>query len=194
MSSFHSRTLTKKEIQKRGRPTYLKYKIKENFQTLAKLKYPAPRAESKLIKFVNINENFLLSRIREKKIRDIHGDLYLKNIFIVKNRKYYLYDRVEFNDSLRYADVAEDVTHLSMDLEYQKRMDLQLHFVQTYISKSKDQDVERILHFFMCYKAFMRAKVSLFQASFETTNIRKSRLIKEADSHLDHGERYFQYL
>jgi hypothetical protein len=194
LNSFHSRTLTNKEIQKRGRPTYLKYKIKENFQTLAKLKYPAPHAESKLIKFVNSNENFLLSRIREKKIRDIHGDLYLKNIFIVKDRKYYLYDRVEFNDSLRYADVAEDVAHLSMDLEYHKHKDLQLHFVQTYISKSKDQDVERILHFLMCYKAFMRAKVSLFQASFEIANTRKSRLIKEADSHLDLGERYLQYL
>ena len=105
-----------------------------------------------------------------------------------------MYDRVEFNDSLRYADVAEDVAHLSMDLEYHKHKDLQLHFVQTYISKSKDQDVERILHFLMCYKAFMRAKVSLFQASFEIANTRKSRLIKEADSHLDLGERYLQYL
>jgi aminoglycoside phosphotransferase family enzyme len=194
LSSFHSRTLTNKEIQKYGRPKYLKYKIKENFQTLAKLKYPVPWAESKLIKFVNYNENFLLSRIRDKKIRDIHGDLYLKNIFIVKDRRYYLYDRVEFNDSLRYADVVEDVAHLSMDLEYHKRKDLQLHFLQTYISKSKDQGVEGILHFLMCYKAFMRAKVSLFQASSEIANTRKSRLIKESDSHLALGERYLQYL
>lgn len=194
LSGFHSRTSTNKEIQKYGQPRYLKYKIKENFQTLAKLKYSAPQAESRLIKFVNNNENFLLSRIRDNKIRDIHGDLYLKNIFIVKDNKYYLYDRIEFNDSLRYADVLEDVAHLSMDLEYHKHKDLRSYFVQTYLSKSKDQDVERILHFFMCYKAFIRAKVSLFQASLESVKLRKFRLIKEADSHVNLGEKYLQDL
>jgi aminoglycoside phosphotransferase family enzyme len=84
LNNFHSRTSTNKEIQKYGQPKYLKYKIKENFQTLAKLKHPRPRAEDKLIKFINNNENLFLTRIRDKKIRDIHGDLYLKNIFIVK--------------------------------------------------------------------------------------------------------------
>jgi aminoglycoside phosphotransferase family enzyme len=39
----------------------------------------------------------------------------------VQQNKFYLYDRLEFNDSLRYADVAEDVAHISMDLDYQKR-------------------------------------------------------------------------
>jgi aminoglycoside phosphotransferase family enzyme len=194
LSSFHSRTPTNKEIQKYGRPKYLIYKVKENFQTLAKLKYSAPQAESKLVKFVNNNESVLLTRIRDKKIRDIHGDLYLKNIFIIKNRKYYLYDRVEFNDSLRYADVAEDVAHLSMDLEYHKHQDLQLHFVKAYISRSGDLDVDKILKFLICYKAFMRAKVSLFQANLESLNSRKSILIREADSHVALGEKYLQYL
>jgi hypothetical protein len=40
----------------------------------------------------------------------------------------------------------------------------------------------------------MRAKVSLFQASFESLNTRKSILIKEADSHMALGEKYLQYL
>jgi aminoglycoside phosphotransferase family enzyme len=194
LSNFHSRTLSNKEIQKYGQPKYMRYKIKENFRTLAKLKYPASRAESKLINFVNSNEKFLLSRIRDKKIRDIHGDLYLKNIFIVNNRKYYLYDRVEFNDSLRYADVTEDVAHLSMDLEYNNHKDIQSHFVRTYMSRSKDQNIERILNFLICYKAFMRAKVSLFQEGFEGTKTRKYTLNKEADSHLALGQKYLEDL
>jgi aminoglycoside phosphotransferase family enzyme len=194
LSSFHSRTLTNREIQKYGQPQYMRYKIKENFRTLAKLKYPASRAESKLINFVNSNLKFLLSRIRDKKIRDIHGDLYLKNIFIVNDRKYYLYDRVEFNDSLRYADVTEDVAHLSMDLEYHNHKDFQSYFVRTYMLRSKDQNIERILNFLICYKAFMRAKVSLFQAGFEGTKTRKYRLNKEADSHLALGQKYLEDL
>jgi aminoglycoside phosphotransferase family enzyme len=77
------------------------------------------------------------SRIREHKIREIDGDLYLKNIFIVPKKKFYLYDRIEFNDSLRYTDVAEDMAHLSMDLDYHKRNDLRKYFISQYINKSE---------------------------------------------------------
>jgi aminoglycoside phosphotransferase family enzyme len=194
LNNFHSRTSTNKEIQKYGQPKYLEYKIKENFQTLAKLKHPIPQAEDKLIKFINNNENLFLTRIRDKKIRDIHGDLYLKNIFIVKDRKYYLYDRVEFNDSLRYADVAEDVAHLSMDLEFHKHKDLKLYFVQTYVLRSRDHALRKILNFLICYKAFMRAKVSLFHASLESAKTRQYRLKKETDLLLAFGQKYLKDL
>jgi aminoglycoside phosphotransferase family enzyme len=194
LNNFHSRTLTNKEIQKYGQPKYLIYKIKENFHMLTKFKHPTPHAEDKLIKFINNNENIFLARIRDKKIRDIHGDLYLKNIFIFKDRKYYLYDRVEFNDSLRYADVAEDVAHLSMDLEYHKHKDFKLYFVRTYVSRSGDYDLVKILNFLICYKAFMRGKVSLFQSTFESTNNRRYRLKKEADLLLAFGQKYLKDL
>jgi aminoglycoside phosphotransferase family enzyme len=194
LNNFHSRTSTSKEIQKYGQPKYLRFKIKENFQTLAKLTRQTSQAEDKLIKFVNGNDNIFLTRARDKKIRDIHGDLYLNNIFIVKDRKYYLYDRIEFNDSLRYADIAEDVAHLSMDLEYHKRKDLKLYFVRTYISKSRDHNLLKILDFLICYKAFMRAKVSLFQATFEKTRTRQHRLKKEADLLLAFGQKYLTNL
>lgn len=194
LSNFHSTTITNEKIQKYGKPNYLKYKIKENFQTLATLNYQIPHAETKLVKFINDNENFFLTRIRNKKIRDIHGDLYLKNIFIVKDRKYYLYDRIEFNDSLRYADVVEDVAHLSMDLERHRHKNLQSYFIRIYISMTNDQDLERILNFLICYKAFMRAKVSLFQAAFEFKRLRKNKLIREANLHLALGQRYLEDL
>jgi aminoglycoside phosphotransferase family enzyme len=115
-------------------------------------------------KFVKNNEKFFIDRTKSKKIRDIHGDLFLKNILIVKNRKYYLYDRIEFSDSLRYADVAEDIAHLSMDLIYHKRENLQTRFTKDYVSRSKDYSLENILDFMICYKAFVGAKVSFFQA------------------------------
>jgi aminoglycoside phosphotransferase family enzyme len=105
-------------------------------------------------KFVKNNEKFFIDRTKSKKIRDIHGDLFLKNILIVKNRKYYLYDRIEFSDSLRYADVAEDIAHLSMNLISYKREDLQTRFTKDYVSRSKDYSLENILDFMICYKAF----------------------------------------
>ena len=65
----------------------------------------------------------------------------MKNILVLYP-KFYLYDRIEFNDSLRYADIAEDVAHLSMDLDYYQRSDLQKYFISQYIKKSKDQSLE----------------------------------------------------
>ena len=192
LNRFHSTALSSRAIQRYGHPNFMKFKIKENFYMLARLGCQTSRAGHRLIKFVENNEQFFLDRIDKMKIRDIHGDLYLKNIFIVEDKKYYLYDRIEFNDSLRYADVAEDVAHLCMDLDYHRRKDLQTFFVKDYISRSGDYSLEKILGFLICYKAFVRAKVLSFQARFETAKPRKSQLFKEANAHILLAEQYIK--
>jgi aminoglycoside phosphotransferase family enzyme len=93
------------------------------------------RVYKKLISFLGNNKSLFYQRIRQDKVREIHGDLYLGNIFIVNSKKFYLYDKIEFNDALRYADVTEDIAHLSMDLDYNKREDLRKHFVSQYRKK-----------------------------------------------------------
>ena len=85
----------------------MRMKIVENFRTLTRLTTINPKFERTLISFVKNNSRLFYKRIKEGKIREIHGDLYLKNIFVIRD-KFYLYDRIEFNDSLRYADVAEE--------------------------------------------------------------------------------------
>lgn len=75
-----------------------------------------------------------------------------------------MYDRIEFSDSFGYADVAEDIAYLSMDLIYHKREDLQTRFTKDYVSRSNDYSLENILDFKICYQAFVREKVSFFQA------------------------------
>jgi aminoglycoside phosphotransferase family enzyme len=180
---FHNSTPTNNRIMLFGRPKSLKMKIAENFNTLSKLANIPPKFEQKLISFIANNSTLLYHRINQSKIRDIHGDLYLKNIFFV-HHKFYLYDRIEFNDSLRYADVAEDVAHISMDLEYHKKFNLRKHFLFQYIKKSRDSTLEELIYFWMCYKACVRAKVSFFSAKGETDNLRQATSIKEAEEHL----------
>ena len=190
LAKFHSTTTISRKIKNYGQPKFIKNKITENFRTLSKLEKINPKFESTLINFINDNKDLFYSRIREGEIRDIHGDLYLKNIFIIKNR-FYMYDRLEFNDSLRYADIAEDVAHLSMDLDHHKRTDFRKHFVSKYIEKSNERNLENILYFWMCYKACVRAKVSFFYAKNEVASkkildhIRESReLLTLADSYI----------
>jgi aminoglycoside phosphotransferase family enzyme len=189
---FHRCTPTNAKIKNFGYPESMEKKIHENFDTLAKLKTVDPKFENTLILFVKKNKNLFYQRIREDKIREIHGDLYLKNIFILENKKFYLYDRIEFNDDLRYADIAEDVAHLSMDLDYHKRSDLRKQLISQYIEKSSDINLEKLVYFMMCYKACIRSKVSLFHAKNETiakkriAHIRESKdLLKLAESYLE---------
>jgi aminoglycoside phosphotransferase family enzyme len=58
----------------------------------------------------------------------------------------------------------------------------------------RDYGLETILNFLISYKGFMRAKVSLFQASFESTKTRQHRLEKEADLLLALGQKYLKDL
>jgi aminoglycoside phosphotransferase family enzyme len=83
---FHSFTKTTKRIALYGRPISLKMKIAENFNTLMKLATIHPKFEQKMISFIQSNNNLLYDRVKQHRIRDIHGDLYLKNIFFTGNR------------------------------------------------------------------------------------------------------------
>jgi aminoglycoside phosphotransferase family enzyme len=198
---FHNSATTNSKIKSFGKPEFIKRKVDENFATLSKLtNINNHKLERSLKSFIENKRNLLLQRVRDGKIRDIHGDLYLKNIFIVPGtKKFYLYDRIEFNDSLRYADVAEDVAHLAMDLDFHGRSDLRKYFISAYLLQSKDTHLEDIVYFLMCYKAYMRVKVSLFRAEgLDKTNsndrVKIEQAEEEARNHLELAESYLELL
>jgi aminoglycoside phosphotransferase family enzyme len=190
ISDFHRSRQTNTRIMNFGQPKSIRRKINENFETLGKLTSINPKFKEQLISFVINNNKLFYSRIREHKIREIHGDLYLKNIFIVQKKKFYLYDRIEFNDSLRFADVAEDIAHLSMDLDYHKRNDLRKYFISQYINKSEDVNLENLIYFLMCYKACVRAKVSYFRAKNEPIIKNRVPYLEESKNLLRLAESY----
>jgi aminoglycoside phosphotransferase family enzyme len=187
---FHNSSTTNNKISKYALPKIMRKKLKENFETLTQLGITDITVENnKLDTFLEKNNDLFLQRIKEAKIRDIHGDLYLKNIFIIYN-KFYLYDRIEFNDTLRYADVTEDVAHLAMDLDFHQRSDLSKYFIKEYIQKSQDDSMSKLVYFMMCYKACVRAKVSFFRAQEMDTKKKKIIYEQEAKKHLKLAKRY----
>ncbi len=199
---FHSSTRTNAIIRNFGLPSFMKKKIDENFQTFGMLNNEMAvykldkiyKIYKRLTSFLANNKSKFYQRIREGKIREIHGDLYLANIFVVNDKRFYLYDRIEFNDSLRYADVTEDVAHLSMDLDYNRKTDLREYFVSQYIKRSDDIDLRNLLYFLMCYKACVRAKVSLFRAKNETDNETRKSWIEESKNFLQLVTPYIESL
>ena len=198
---FHRLTPTNRKIKNFGRSEFMKRKVEENFATLSKFASINQKFEKSLGLFIHNKRSLFLQRIRDDKVRDIHGDLYLKNIFIMPDNRFYLYDRIEFNDSLRYADVAEDVAHLAMDLDFYRRTDLRKLLISEYILQGKDTSLEDIVYFLMCYKACLRVKVSLFRAKGleKTTNSDEDRkeidlAEEEAKRHLQLAESYSELL
>jgi aminoglycoside phosphotransferase family enzyme len=198
---FHRLTPTNRKIKDFGRSEFMKRKVEENFATLSKFASINQKFEKSLGLFIHNKRSLFLQRIRDDKVRDIHGDLYLKNIFIMPDNRFYLYDRIEFNDSLRYADVAEDVAHLAMDLDFYRRTDLRKLLISEYILQGKDTSLEDIVYFLMCYKACLRVKVSLFRAKGleKTTNSDEDRkeidlAEEEAKRHLQLAESYSELL
>ena len=200
---FHHSTPTNGKIRSFGRPEFMKRKVDENFATLSRLASVDPKFEKRLNSFIKDKRNLFLQRIKDERIRDVHGDLYLKNVFIMpaknnnNNNKFYLYDRVEFNDSLRYADVAEDVAHLAMDLDLHGSRELRKRLISTYMLQANDTSLKDIVYFLMCYRACVRVKVSLFRAKgLDKTACDDRKIIEhaeeEARSHLELAELYLK--
>ena len=179
---FHKFTDTNNRIKKNGTPESMNEKIRENFATLSKYTNKHGDLEEKLNSFILHNRKLFSNRMNGQKIRNIHGDFYSRNIFF-KDGKFYVFDRIEFNDVLRYADVAEDVAHLAMDLDFHNRPDLRQYFLSTYVNLSNDTSLYDIIYFMMCYKTCVRAKVSLFQAEGTNKANDKVNCIKDAKLH-----------
>jgi aminoglycoside phosphotransferase family enzyme len=164
LAKFHSNTKSNARITSFGSPQFMISKIKENFFTLSKLTKSGEIYAQRLMHFMKNNESLFFLRMKQGRIREIHGDLYLRNIFLSK-KKFYLYDRIEFNTPLRYADVVEDLAHLSMDLDFHQREDLRKLAISDYVKQTGDSILIDLIYFMMCYKSCVRAKVSLFRAS-----------------------------
>ncbi len=97
-------------------------------------------------------------RIAASRIVDGHADLLADDIFCLPGGPALL-DCLEFDDRLRYLDVIDDAAFLAMDLEFLGRPDLADVFIRCYRESSGDDAPEGLLHFYIAYRAGVRAKV-----------------------------------
>mgnify|MGYP002083979714 CR=1 FL=1 len=97
------------------------------------------------------------ARIAAGRIVDGHGDLLADDIFCLPDGVAIL-DCLEFDDTLRYVDVADDVAFLAMDLEFLDRPDLAEVFIDRYRGRSGDSAPASLHSFYVAYRASVRAK------------------------------------
>lgn len=103
-------------------------------------------------------------RIHNHRAVDGHGDLLADDIFY-SGHSVNILDCLEFDPELRYVDGLLDVASLATDLERYGRPDLARRLLAAYRDASGDDWPESLAHFYMAYRALVRAKVACIRAA-----------------------------
>lgn len=196
---FHSGTEANRKISKFGSVKIIETNWGENFQqtqefigrTISRIDFGSIR--SKVNDFIKKNTLLFERRIADGRIRDCHGDIHSGNIFVTD--EIYIFDAIEFNQRFRYSDVASDIAFLAMDLDFKGQTDLSRFFAEKYMEYSGDLDLEKVLPFYKCYRAYVRGKVISFK--LKDPNMKHTEMsftLKEAKAYFKLASTYSEKL
>ncbi len=177
LSNFHSTAGYSSEISKFGRPEAFKVNTDENFaqtrkyigKTIDKSDFSA--LESWTENFYKSNGDLFLNRIKQKKIRDCHGDLHMEHVCLAEGIP--IIDCIEFNDRFRYTDIVSDIAFLLMDLEYHGGYEFSKKLWRFYNESGLESKVDPLITFYKVYRAYVRGKVNSFQLDDENIDEEK---------------------
>ncbi|HJV51247.1 MAG TPA: AAA family ATPase [Noviherbaspirillum sp.] len=119
-------------------------------------------------------------------VREGHGDLHGGNIVTLEG-KAQAFDCIEFNESLRWIDVINDIAFIYMDLRFRGRGDLAARCLNRYLETTGDYEGIRLLRYYQVQRALVRSKIALLHAA--QAGIPR----EEADTHEGEGMRYLDY-
>jgi len=151
-----------------GQINHIKVNTDENFeQTSSFIGHLIPSFLHDVIKeftnrYFERNEDLFDKRIANNRIVDGHGDLHLEHIHITDDNVC-IYDCIEFNERLRYQDLANDLAFLAMDLDFHGRPQLEHRLISNMARHLEDDELFRLMDFYKCYRAFVRGKVTGIQ-------------------------------
>ncbi len=149
-----------------GTPVALRDAIAENFRQIRPyLRDSADilelnRLEEQAWSACRTHEKLLWQRHAQGRVRECHGDLHLGNIALIEGRAT-PFDALEFNPSLRWIDVLNEMAFLVMDCTSRGQQPAAFAALNAYLEVSGDYAGLALLDFFCSYRAVVRAKVSL---------------------------------
>ena len=124
-------------------------------------------------------------RIRNRFIRECHGDLHLGNI-VSWNKELVPFDGIEFNERFRCIDTLSDAAFTAMDFAACDRLDLSRSFINAYLDASGDHSSLSVLRWYLVYRALVRAKVAVMRIA----QAHDKQAKKQLSDYLDLAYRY----
>lgn len=106
----------------------------------------------------------LQQRLQEGRVRECHGDLHLGNIAQVDGVPT-PFDGIEFDETLRWLDVADEIAFLAMDLQAHGLPGLAQRFLDRYLQLSGDYGAVPALDSHRVHRALVRALVLRLRAA-----------------------------
>jgi uncharacterized protein len=191
MALFQARAAVADARQPWGHPSAAMRWPRDNIQTLrAALTDPTDAARVRELsewteqRFSAIEP--LLARRRQKdRVREGHGDLHLANLVLIDGEAL-PFDAIEFNDELRWIDVANDMAFAWMDLLNHGRPGLANVLLSAWLDDGGDVSAPTVWNFFASYRAGVRAKV----AAIRLGQLGGAGASPEADTSLAEARRY----
>ncbi|MDO6429498.1 hypothetical protein Q4E93_02785 [Flavitalea sp. BT771] len=145
--------------------------------------------------FMNRHRDRVAARFRAGLVRDCHGDLHTRNIFMLPAPQ--PFDCIEFNDDLRQIDVLNEVAFLCMDLDALGREDLSASFLKGYNALfpaiTTDEDYQLFIYF-KSYRANVRAKINSLRAGSAVNEDEKTAALAASDKYLGLMDAYLNQL
>ena len=164
LATFHNRSHHTRAVDAQGKAGAIGARWKENLAELRR--FPADASPPEVLgkidslagRFIRGRKALFGQRIIDQRIVDGHGDLLADDIFCMPEGPLLL-DCLDFDADLRYVDRIDDAAFLAMDLEFLGREDLANYFLDTYSHFAKDDSPTSLKHFYIAYRALVRAKV-----------------------------------
>ncbi len=131
-------------------------------------------AEDFTAAFLRRGEAELERRAAAGLVRDGHGDLRAEHVLVIDPIQ--VYDCIEFDPGLREIDVAADLAFLLMDVERLGAGERAAELLDAYRRAGGDPGEPHLLAFLCSYRAWVRAKVALFDPDPEAGALEAAEL------------------
>lgn len=145
--------------------------------------------------FLTSNLESFKKRVEDKFIRDVHGDLHSKNIFMYEEP--IIFDCIEFEESFRQIDVLYEVAFICMDLENFGKKDFSDAFLKAYLDEFDcmfTKEDKQIFQYYKCLRANIRAKVNLLDAKSELDADKRNKKLESGKKYLDLAVAYMDQM
>lgn len=184
ISQFHARALRSEAIGRCGSAAQVAQRWTDNLIELAQCAETVvaqddlDEIDRLSAQYIDGRAELFDDRVEAGRVVDGHGDLLADDVFCMPDGPVLL-DCLEFDDSLRYVDCIDDVAFLAMDLEFLGRGDLGRHLIERYRELTDDDAPQSLWHFYIAYRALVRAKVDCIRADQG-----KSAAVEDARRHV----------
>ena len=163
MAVFHTHAARGPEIDAEGTRDAIRQRWTDSFEQIrgtGAMLDPTVVGEIERLtqRFLEGRSRLFDARVAAGRVVDGQGDLLAEDIFCLDDGPRVL-DCLDFDDRLRHLDQLDDVCCLAMDLERLGAPSSAAAFLDEYLELTGDTAPPALIHHFVAYRAFVRAKV-----------------------------------